>query len=104
MSVNSIIAILLFLIIFNTSCIGKSQYKNLTSIKRGDSSETIIDKWGEPDRKNTAHGPMGTSEVWVYECTQSGDNGPGCQFLVPCYYVYVLNGKLLSIYDNTDQF
>lgn len=83
----------------------KSQYKNIFDVNKGDTAAEVIKKWGEPKGKNIQEGPMGKSEVWVYECVARPDcDFGGCPFITACYYLYFLNGKVSAKYDNTDQF
>ena len=101
-----LLVLILTLIFSNTGdAFSKSQYKNIFDINKGDTAAEVIKKWGQPGGTNIQKGPMGESEVWIYECVARADCDYGdCPFVAPCYYVYFLDGKVKAKYDNTDQF
>jgi len=102
MFVKAYLPLVVFFLILS-GCSMKSARKNMTVLKPGDTKETALEFWGEPDVIKRASGPWGEGEYWMYECVKFSDCGDSnCFFGGPCYYLYFINDRLVSIYDTTD--
>lgn len=103
MPVKTYLLLFAVFLLITSGCSMKSARKNVTVVKSGDTKETAIEFWGEPDLIKKSSGPWGEGEYWMYECLKFPDcDDSNCFFGGPCYYLYFLNDELVSIYETTD--
>jgi hypothetical protein len=70
--------------------------KKEITLNKGDTTNQVLESWGEPARRELTFSDGIRSELWIYDCRLlspcfCGDNS---YFDLPCYFLFFTDGRL----------